>query len=82
MAEVIAVIQTRRSGNIHGVLYSYQSVFKELEYFGSDLLALSSERLPLMPFSFITINNVTGSSTTECVQLALFVTAEAWTSFY
>ena len=29
-----------------GTLHSYQSVFKELEGFGSDLLALSSERLP------------------------------------
>ena len=47
MAEAIAMIQTRRSSNIHGVLHSYKSVCKELEIFGSDLLALSSERLPL-----------------------------------
>ena len=47
MAEVIAMIQTRRSGNIHGVLHPYQSIFKELKVFGNDLLALLSERLPL-----------------------------------
>ena len=47
MAEAIAMIQTRRSDNIHGVLHSYKSVCKELEAFGSDLLALSSERLLL-----------------------------------
>ena len=36
MAEAIAMIQMRRRGNIHdGVLHSYQSVFKELELFGS-----------------------------------------------
>ena len=67
MAEAIAMIQTRRSDNIHGVLHSYKSVCKELEVVGSDLLALSSERLPLHAISFITINNVTGSSTTERV---------------
>ena len=47
MAEAIAMIQTRRSDNIHGVLHSYKNVCKELEVFGSDLLALLSERLPL-----------------------------------
>ena len=41
------MIQTRRSGIFHGVLHLYQNVFKELEGFGSDLLELSSERLPL-----------------------------------
>ena len=48
-------------------MHSYKSICKELEVFGSDLLALSSERLPLHAISFITINNVTGSSTTERV---------------
>ena len=47
MAEAIAMIQTQRSDNILGVLHSYQSVCKEPEVFGSDILALSSERLPL-----------------------------------
>ena len=47
MAEAIVMIQTQRSDIFHGVLHSYQSVCKELEVFGSDLLALSSERLPL-----------------------------------
>ena len=31
MAEAITMIQMQRSGNIHGVLHSYKSVFKELE---------------------------------------------------
>ena len=47
MAEAIAMIQMRRSDNIHGVVHSYKSVCKELEVFGSDLLVLSSECLPL-----------------------------------
>ena len=36
MAEAIAMIQTQRSDNIHGVWHSYQSACKELEVFGSD----------------------------------------------
>ena len=47
MAEAIAMIQTQRSGMERAVLHSYKSVCKELEVFNSDLLALSSERLPL-----------------------------------
>ena len=47
MAEAIAMIQTQRSSIFRRVLHSYKSICKELEVFGSDLLALSSERLPL-----------------------------------
>ena len=32
---------------LDGVLHAYQSVLKELDVFGSDLLALSSESLQL-----------------------------------
>ena len=46
MAEAIAMIQTRRIG-MERVLHSYKSVCKEVEVFNSDLLALSSECLPL-----------------------------------
>ena len=57
MAEAIAMIQMRRSGNIHGVLHSHQSVFKELEVFGSDLRTLAVTRQSgYTPFSF-TYNN-------------------------
>ena len=37
MTEVIAMIKMQRSGIFRGVLYSYQSLFKELEGFSSDL---------------------------------------------
>ena len=36
--EAITAIQTRRSGMLDGVLHAYQSVFKELDVFGSDLM--------------------------------------------
>ena len=64
MAEAIAKIQTRRSSMECAVLHSHKSVCKELKVFNR---ALSSERLPLHAISFITINNVTGSSNTERV---------------
>ena len=43
--KVITMIQMPRSGMSSGTLHSYQSDFKELKVFGSDLLALSNERL-------------------------------------
>ena len=44
--KVITMIQMPKSGTSSGTLHSYQSDFKELEVFGSDILALSNERLP------------------------------------
>ena len=58
LAEAITMIQTQRNDICTRAVHSYQSVFKELEVFGSDLLALSSERLP---FHAIFVHNVTES---------------------
>ena len=41
------MIQTRRSYICIRAVHAYQSVFEELKHFVNDLLALSSERLPL-----------------------------------
>ena len=44
MTKVIIMIQIRRSSIFNQALHLYQSALKELKVFGSDLLALSSER--------------------------------------
>ena len=51
---------TQKSSICIRALHSYQRAFKELELFSSDLLALSSERLPLHA---IFVHNITESST-------------------
>ena len=59
-----------------GILHSYQSAFKELE--------VKVDACYSTPFTFLTINNVTGSSTEHVfgsLKPILLVTSEGYTSF-
>ena len=80
LTEAIRMIHRRTNGICIQALHSYQSAFKELKVFGSDLLVLSSEACRSMLFLFITINNV-AVSMFGSLKPILFAASEVYTSF-